>query len=611
MRKQDGVGSSSRAAAAFQKLDQLGQPRSFSQRCLLYGRTIRSLRWEQLAYRSVRRLRRSVAALSRGSSPPESSGSDLLGEAVRRWGPEQPDLLLKRAQSALAGRCEHNGVELVFPGAVAWEPSGTTRLWAYEHNYCGAVVDLAWAAELTGEEQYVERMQVLVESWIAGCRRKAALPWDPYPSSMRLSNWVKAISLTCGALDEAFRRRWEESLWEHCAFLNRNLEWDVEANHLLKNLFAIVLGCAYFGHGKASRLLDLRLRTYWSALLEQVLSDGVHYERSPMYHAIVLVDLLQVMEVVGMTGRDVPQDVWDRAPRMVAAAVALSRPDGGIHRFNDATDGVAPPMDWIASTAKRVMGRVPDPPVGAFDFPDAGYFGYSDPDTGTKLVVDIGAPGPRHQPGHAHCDMLSFELDLGGVPVVIDSGCGGYEGDPLREYARSTRAHNAVSIDGLEQSEYWGTFRMARAAEPIEAEAEMVSSGYQFCGTCRHFHTRSLVHSRVIRGFGLRWEVRDRVRNETRPKFSFLHLAPEFELEGDDQGITARSSRGVVRITPFGVDAWRIRMGERSPAQGWWFPTFGIAVAAGVVEMVSTGGDRPFGYAIEFQPADYGAEVAT
>ena len=99
-----------------------------------------------------------------------------------------------------------------------------------------------------------------------------------------------------------------------------------------------------------------------------------------------------------------------------------------------------------------------------FALRDAGYYGARG--SGHYVVCDAAPIGPDYQPGHAHGDLLSFELSLAGRRVIVDAGVHGYDGDPLRAWCRSTRAHNTVEIDGEDQCEFWGTFRVARRARP-------------------------------------------------------------------------------------------------------------------------------------------------
>ena len=51
--------------------------------------------------------------------------------------------------------------------------------------------------------------------------------------------------------------------------------------------------------------------------------------------------------------------------------------------------------------------------------------------------------------GHSHNDKLSFELHLGGRPVIVDPGMGTYTREPaLRNAMRATAAHNTPQLDG-------------------------------------------------------------------------------------------------------------------------------------------------------------------
>jgi uncharacterized heparinase superfamily protein len=68
--------------------------------------------------------------------------------------------------------------------------------------------------------------------------------------------------------------------------------------------------------------------------------------------------------------------------------------------------------------------------------------------TSNKAValLDVAPIGPDYQPGHAHADTLSFELSLFGQRLLVNSGTSEYEISPVRQYERSTKAHNTVVL---------------------------------------------------------------------------------------------------------------------------------------------------------------------
>jgi uncharacterized heparinase superfamily protein len=252
-------------------------------------------------------------------------------------------------------------------------------------------------------------------------------------------------------------------------------------------------------------------------LPSHVLADGGHFERSPMYHAIVLHGLLDLVNAL-------PPGDADRAwlagvcARMQDALPPLVHPDGGLALFNDAALEIAPPPARLAAYAEAVLGRRARPPR---DLPATGYAvldtrrdaghaseGHASEGHASEggapsvyLVVDAGAVGPDHLPAHAHADVFSVELSVGGVRFVVDSGTYDYVPGPRRAYLRSTRAHNTVTLDDTDQVECWGSHRVARRARPHAVQVTRAPGRWRFTG-CYDGYARllgdGLRHRRTI-----------------------------------------------------------------------------------------------------------------
>src|SRR5690606_8661793 len=155
------------------------------------------------------------------------------------------------------------------------------------------------------------------------------------------------------------------------------------ANHLQKNLKALVVGGLYFRGDTARRWLERGLRLLWRELFEQVLPDGGHFERSPMYHAIALADFLEVLSLLEAVAVPVSAEVRSRVAGMFEACVILWRLVGTLHLFSDAASCVAPPRKWIGTLARRVIGEGVPEVAGPFELPETGYYGLVDPATGS------------------------------------------------------------------------------------------------------------------------------------------------------------------------------------------------------------------------------------
>lgn len=293
-----------------------------------------------------------------------------------------------------------------------------------------------------------------MERWVALHPPRPDDAWHPYPLSTRVGNWVAAIALEPEASSELVVR----SLWRQLLHLERNVEDDVLGNHVIRNARALVLGGSAFG---AERLLERGFALLARELPEQILPDGGHYERSPVYHLVVLRDLLEIEATVPGT---IPAGVLTR---METFGSALRRPDGHPALFNDGTLELAPRLE------------LPPPPEGLAVFPETGYAVLRRDDV--WLAFDCGAPSPAFLPAHAHADALSFQLWVRGRAAVLDPGMATYDAGSERDWFRGTRAHSTIAVDGGDQFELWGAFRsgplprvsLVRATEEVlEAEVE-------------------------------------------------------------------------------------------------------------------------------------------
>ena len=84
----------------------------------------------------------------------------------------------------------------------------------------------------------------------------------------------------------------------------------------------------------------------------------------------------------------------------------------------------------------------------------------------SRLCPSCGRVSPDYLPPHAHADTLAYELWIRDKPVITDSGVFEYTPGAWRDFFRWTRAHNTLVVDGYDQSEVWGSFRVARRAFP-------------------------------------------------------------------------------------------------------------------------------------------------
>jgi uncharacterized heparinase superfamily protein len=444
-----------------------------------------------------------------------------------------------------------------------WDSTDQDKLWRYNLHYFDYL-----------QEPDRDNGPELIDSWIASNPQGTPDAWEPFPVSLRIVNWIKYFLTRETPVPET----WLHSLALQARWLEGNIEYHLLANHYFKNGKALVFAGTFFQGQDAARWLSKGTRIILEELEEQILPDGGHFERSPMYHAMILEDCLDLLNLCQGSGHEnlkvLERGLEKRIPSMLDFTDGMTHPDGEIALFNDAAFDIEPTCAELVEYASRLGVAVTPNPDRIRSFPQSGYFRLS-PRPGDLLLMDCGPIGPGYQPGHAHCDTLSFELSLDGRRVIVDSGCRQYIDGPIRQYNRGSMGHNSLIIDGENQSEVWGAHRVARRARPVMARS-FEDGESLICEGAHDGYTRlpgKPVHSRRILWKGSRIEILDAVEGLGTHDIELrLHVHPNISISHADRDVILDGS---IRVSSLS--------GDISLEEGWYCPKFGQQDACTVI----------------------------
>jgi uncharacterized heparinase superfamily protein len=388
-------------------------------------------------------------------------------------GPQEQGKVKEQKEAAalpVTFRFLNQEVTFASPMAIDWNYTANGKLWTYNLNYFEF---------LQGME--VEEGLPLIRSWVAGAAGHKD-GWEPYPISLRLVSWVRFFTeagLTMPMEVAASLHGQYQALW-------KKVEYHLGGNHLLENAIALYYTAAYLKDGaglaKAGNLLSAELR-------EQYLPDGAHFERSGMYHIILLDRLLTLWH--GLSTFSAPVRQAQQGPaapekasplqtsleRQLGWLQAFATPAGRYAHFNDSTDGIAPDVTATLNRGRQ-LGLIPT----ASTLKESGYRRWST--DRLDLWIDAAAIGPDYIPGHAHADNLTFVLHLDGAPCIVDPAISTYEKNERRTWERSTAAHNTVTVGGQNSSDVWGGFRVGKRARTtiLEEKPYLLTAGHDGYG---------------------------------------------------------------------------------------------------------------------------------
>jgi glycosyltransferase involved in cell wall biosynthesis/uncharacterized heparinase superfamily protein len=519
----------------------------------------------------------------------DGDGIPIFAESASQPGKGAPrsDQLLKTSQSSAASTKSDSpsaerapsprraGFRLTFlhrtcdlPSPIAWRIASADRraqLWSMHLHYM-EYLEEASDADFTR----------LVEDWLDANRPYGPHywhdVWNSYAISLRTVVWMQQWAART-SLDPDLRARMAHSIAGQIAFLAGNLETDIGGNHLVKNAKALIWASSFFVGRTARRWRRHGVHLLQRILDNQILPDGLHYERSLSYHAQVFADLLECSYVLGPGAIGARLDA---ALKSMAQAIAdLTHPDGRPPLFNDAGLHMAYAPSECLSGYEKLTGTRPGPRPSAI-YAKAGYFCLR---SGVDfLMVDCGPIAPDALPAHGHGDVLSFEWSVDGRRIIVDPGVFEYVAGGRRMLSRSCRSHNTVTLDALDQAEFFSDFRVGRRPHATVRRLETGDGTILIEGAHDGFARAAgrPVHVRSFYARRNRVSIRDRFEGTPRGTArAGLLLHPD---------IVAEQNGAKVLLSTDGLQIELRANRPASLADAAWWPDLGMEIATKRIE---------------------------
>jgi hypothetical protein len=514
----------------------------------------------------------------------------------------------------------------------AWNPSMRPGLadikWPWEIGRCQHWVTLGQAFRFTGDEKYAREIVLehadFLEVNATGVGVQFVCTMDV---AIRAFNWALAFEMirASSSFDRAAMTSAYRSLFEVGLFIEQNLEntYEVTSNHFLSNIVGLyAVGVVFKDLAAGQRWIGKCREWVEQEMRVQILDDGVDYESSIPYHRLVAELFMGAARLAVIEGQPLSEFYRNRLRQMIDFHHAVTRPDGLMPQVGDADDGrlhifteygTWRPQDgrhllgpaavmfdepaWLATGGDAAMweaawwsldtdrvANVPPPATSARLFADAGLA--VSRNGGAYLLATNGRVGTNGFGNHKHNDLLSFEFHAGGVPLVVDPGSYLYTSNPdARNWFRSTRSHNTLQIDGVEQNDIRldYLFRMFETStvEQISFTDTPEDTVYRGRHTGYERLPAPVTHERELRLLkrAQSLAITDRLSGSGSHELKWhFHIAP---------GVTiAPQGDGKFRMTA-GGHSWILRGPQNANAvisDAWYSPSFGVRVPCSAID---------------------------
>ncbi len=393
------------------------------------------------------------------------------------------------------------------------EETGDKKV-VWELNRHQHFFSLGVAYWLSKDEIFATTFVQHLESWMEQNPPGLGVNWmSSLEVSLRAMSWIWAFQFFRESeyfTPEIFQKALK-FLHVHGRHLEKYLSTYYSPN---THLTGEALGLYYLGtqfpfFKRAEHWRNLGEEILFAELDRQILSDGVYFEQSTWYQRYTVDFYLQFLILKTLNGEGTSVSLQEKlsfkTQQMLDFLMYITRPDGTTPIIGDDDGGRTLPhssaqnQDFraVLSTAavvfgrgdyKNVAGAVAEetlwllgfeglksfetlrefsPEFKSKEFPKGGYFVMRDgwDSTDNFLLIDGGNMGGLSA-GHSHADNLSIDLAAGGRTILVDPGTYTYhESIELRNYFRSTSAHNTVTVNDESSSEPNGKFNWLTSAE--------------------------------------------------------------------------------------------------------------------------------------------------
>jgi len=426
---------------------------------------------------------------------------------------------------------------------IGWDNSSISKLWRYNLHY------FEFLLQDTKSQNHINDQIDLIENWIAFNPFGRGTAWEPYPTSLRIINWIKWHLVTGGLTEKA-----KGSLWNQVRWLANRPEYHLLGNHLFINAKALLFASSFFQLNDNSRIYRKAISILKSELYEQFLDDGAHFELSPMYHSLAMEDLLDLVNISSELPISFPKsEIENKFNKGIQWLKTMVFKNHELSHFNDCANGISLTFNQLLSYADSLNVDLKNLGENVFNnYKESGFIVFKD--SNFHLIADVGKVGPDYLPGHAHADTLSFELAVKDHRVIVNSGTSLYGSSPERLRQRGTAAHSTVQIDEFNSSDVWSGFRVGMRAKPFNIQInsdQVTSKKINFIASHDGYKRlkNAPIHKRDWTFNGSEWNIQDEISGKNNHVVSRYYLHPEIQIEKSSKGfIISKNNMKLVEL---------------------------------------------------------------
>ena len=493
------------------------------------------------------------------------------------------------------------------------------NIWEKNRHHHLTVMSAAYA--LTKDEKYAFAVAEQLQDWLVKNPFPLGVNWNSsLELGIRLISWVWVDRLLRGSeVHEVLFGKsgvlWSSIYWHQWLISQHYCHGSSANNHLIGEMAGLFISSCHWSVFPSSKnWQSLAWNILEQEISRQTFTSGLNREQAFPYHIFTTEFFLLAGIEAQMHQVSVSDQYQNLVRKMLEVIPPLMDLGGNLPRYGDGDEGIVLQIrphqssrtDWLFRLGRQWLGAtVPlpnndgnlaaslinfpasdtvknlPPLANSVAFADAGLYVLAQ-NRGTPeeivCLADAGDLGFLSIAAHGHADALSFTLSVGGVPIIIDPGTYVYHAEShWRSYFRSTKAHNTIALDRLDQSEPEGTFLWTKKAKTKVLDWQETTDGGRLIAE-HDGYTRldeGIVHRRQLTLDHKVLQITDLFEGKGVHFMEWrLHFSPHCSVTLQGDRCTVKWHSGLLTISLDRQIEWSLLEGD--PDGGWYSSSFNV-----------------------------------
>jgi hypothetical protein len=482
----------------------------------------------------------------------------------------------------------------------------------------------------TGENRFLEKFMMHIESWILGNPYLIGVNWySNIEINIRLINWficweildAKELAKSNDSFKEFVYNKWIPLVYLHCLHSRRHLsKYSSANNHLISEFAGLYIANSVWKFKESDKWLRLAKKGLEREIIRQHTRNGINKEEAAEYIQFI-TDFFLICYIVGKNKGDPFSSGYIQMLKKIFDYIyEFTDCKGNFPKYGDEDDGqvfrlskqlennflsllttgsflfnlprYTSKIKAIDLKTQLLLGHEVTKDFHPYKglslqqshfFAEDGHFIFRNHFQSKEIYLHFNAAplGYLSIAAHGHADALSFIIHTDGKPFFVDPGTYSYHTDPeWRKYFISTLAHNTVCVQRKNQAAYGGSTlwltqyktQIIKALQDELVEMAFAShDGYKKMG---------IQHNRRIELYPKTNEIiiTDFLKSSNASEFMAeipFHLSPDVLITNEsNNSFLLKQNESKLQIICDPQVITQVFRGSKDPLLGWYSESF-------------------------------------